>query len=645
MSIPAERGHRVVVEWFHDVADVYWRHYRRVRHSITTAEAWRARRNYLKAVFLDAIGGLPEPAPLQPRELGRLQFDGYHIERVAFESTPGLVVTANVYVPDGLEEPAPAILVPCGHAEVGKAYEYYTRLCHGFVSKGYVVLIYDPIGQGERRMYRDDGGSVVGGCTAQHTHLAAQLAAAGLSLARYMIFDSIRCIDYLVSRPEVDAARIGCTGSSGGGTNTAYVSALDERIAAAMPVCYITSLEARQRSEKIADWEQNLYGQIERGLDHHDYVAMVAPRAVCIGAARGDFFPVEGARETFAAARDIFELLGVPDRCALVEVDGEHGYLPELRAAAYRWFNRWFGVDADDEEPDVDLPDEEDLRCFADGVPAEATHRVLLAQARDIADSLIPQQAAGDELREELAALIVHIPEDCQVGTWAQSRHGWQAARVNPSSAPPLLVARRGSDRPSRIAVCWRVEELGALPREVDGAIILFPAVEPELGARADNCDRPRPWIHSDEAFLAFYAQLLGTNWVYLQAARVLAGLHAFGGKVAVEATGTACMPALYAAALDERVETLRLTRPLWSYASVLDTDIHVLGPPEMPFGVLASHDLPAVMALLAPRRLAVQGPLGADGRPLAVHELPGLEELRASYAEAGAEDKLVIRP
>jgi len=112
---------------------------------------------------------------------------------------------------------------------------------------------------------------------------------------------------------------------------------------------------------------------------------------------------------------------------------------------------------------------------------------------------------------------------------------------------------------------------------------------------------------------------------------------------VSLQAGGTHCTPALYAAALDRRVVGLTLTHGVWSYASVLAREVHVLGPPEVPYGVLGNHDLPAVMALLAPRELRIEQPLGADGQPLQRGELVGLAELKKAYAAAGAADALSV--
>ncbi|MCX7600246.1 MAG: acetylxylan esterase [Armatimonadetes bacterium] len=634
---------RVYLDWFHAVAEPLWRVYDKERAAVRTPEQWQERRNYLKAVFIDALGGFPleRPSP-NPRVLGVLDRGSHTIERVVFESLPGVLVTANVYVPKKLSAPAPGVLVASGHWENPKTCDNHRVLCAALATKGYVVLIYDPIGQGERHMYIEGDRWRLGGCTDQHTHLGVQLAASGTSLARFMVWDSMRALDYLTSRPEVDPSRIGMTGCSGGGTNTAYTAALDERVVAAVPVCYLTTLEERQRSENIADYEQNLYGQTIRGLDHHEYIAMVAPRAICIGAAQQDFFPIAGTRQAYAAAKKIFELLGVSEKCQLVEVPGEHGYLPDLRRAVYAWFNRWLGVEADDEEPDLDLPEESELLCFDKDVPPDNTYRAVLAHVAERSRQLFENRATGETLRAELSARVRYLPELCQVADWdAAEVEGWQIAQVQASSAPPLAVARRAGRHASTVVVVASSGDLEALSPEADGAIILPVAVVPDLAARAqlfaDNI-LPFPWIHGTESFLAFYCELLGRDILYLRAAQVLCGLQALECRSAeLEATGTHAAPTLIAGVLSDRVASLRLVRALWSYRLLAQRDTHVLGPPEIPWAVLGCYDLPDVMALVAPRPLTVESPLGPDGLPLGADELPGLDTVRDAYSSAGA--------
>lgn len=312
---------------------------------VKTPEDVLAHKRYVQQTFTELIGGLPERTPLNPRRVGTLRRNGYSVEKVIFQSRPHFYVTANLYLPATHSAPAPAVLIPCGHAREGKAYPEYQRLAQGLVKNGFVVLIYDPLGQGERSQYWDyaKGESRIGLCCPEHEYAGTQSLLVGINLAAYRIWDGMRAIDYLCTRDEVDVTRLGCTGCSGGGTLTTYLFALDERIRAAMPVCYVTSREAWMATGQIADAEQVQDRVIERGIDHSDLLIAGAPRAVRIGAASRDFFPIEGTRRAFAELKRMYAILGVEEAADLFVSDGEHGYSQPLREAAYQWFHLWLG--------------------------------------------------------------------------------------------------------------------------------------------------------------------------------------------------------------------------------------------------------------------------------------------------------------
>ncbi|HEX2514543.1 MAG TPA: hypothetical protein VH257_07535 [Chloroflexota bacterium] len=338
------------------------------RASIRDAAAWEVERSRLLGAYQEALGRFPERTPLNPRQTGVLERGPYRIEKLIYETQPGLLVTALAYVPRG-NPPFPGVLVPCGHTENGKAGETYQRVCIGLASKGYFVLTYDPIGQGERALYWGpaERRSALGGCTTQHSYAGNQCFLLGINLAQYMVWDSIRGIDYLASRPEVDPSRLGMAGNSGGGTNTAYTAPLDQRIAVAVPCCYITTLEWRRRSGTTGDAEQNLLGQLPAGLDHADLLRLVAPRPLLAGSAALDFFPLEGARESVAAAAPLYATLGAPDAIAHAVAEAPHGYSRDLRRATFRWLNRWLNVDAGDDDPEGPVEQDADLQCTPEG--------------------------------------------------------------------------------------------------------------------------------------------------------------------------------------------------------------------------------------------------------------------------------------
>lgn len=300
--------------------------------------------------FLELIGGLPgkpgDSATLNPRVTGEIQRDGYVVRKVIFESLPDLYVTANLYVPTAGTPPFPAVLSPCGHSENGKGYDVYQHLFIGLAKRGYVVLTYDPMGQGERIDYWDfiHRRNFLPDPDDQHAMAGIQEYLMGQDLARYFIWDGMRGIDYLASLPEVDKNRLGVTGSSGGGTLTTYISMLDPRVKAASIVTFITSIpkkiEARV-NDPDADPEQDIPGLLAAGIDHTEFIGMIAPRPVLIGAATRDFFPIEGTHRTFAEVQRLYSTIGVPERIKMAEFDHKHMYSQPLREATYAWFDRW----------------------------------------------------------------------------------------------------------------------------------------------------------------------------------------------------------------------------------------------------------------------------------------------------------------
>ena len=206
----------------------------------TEAELIRLQRK-MQENLLAMLGGLPqERTPLHPRITGTIPMDGFRIEKLIYESLPGVYVTALVYVPEDGKTTHPGILVPAGHSTNGK--NHYQGLCQRLVHHGYVVICWDPVGQGERSQFWDakNNKSRYNLICAEHAVMGNLAYLAGTNLARWEIWDGIRAVDYLLTRPDVDPQRINITGTSGGGFQVAHIAALDRRIKAAAPSCYIT---------------------------------------------------------------------------------------------------------------------------------------------------------------------------------------------------------------------------------------------------------------------------------------------------------------------------------------------------------------------------------------------------------------------
>ena len=290
-------------------------------HTRAQAEARQAK---VRAQVLSLIGALPERTPLNAKVVGETQADGFRIRKVIFESQPNFFVTALLYVPDGeapgkiggpsdrslsLGSKRAAILMTPGHGPRGKAGD--APMAAIFARNGFVVLSYDPIGQGERLQYPDPakpGTSLAARPTGEHGEASLQPMLIGETFAKYEIWDAMRGVDYLASLPVVDPHRIGAVGCSGGGTVTALTSALDTRIAAIGTACYITSFDALLPSLGPQDAEQSTPRFISSGLDFPDWVELAAPRPYAVLSTYSDMFSFAGARSTVIEARRFYSL-------------------------------------------------------------------------------------------------------------------------------------------------------------------------------------------------------------------------------------------------------------------------------------------------------------------------------------------------
>ena len=571
------------------------------RAAIRTAQDWSAERERLLAAYKRMLGPFPARNDLSPEVTGRLERERYTIEKVIYRTQPGLLVTANAYVPKHVSGRVPGVLVPCGHSNNGKAAETYQRLCAGLAAKGYFVLIYDPIGQGERQMYWDAslGQSALAGNTTQHSYVGNQYLLAGRSLAGLMVWDSIRSIDYLCSRPEVDASRIGIAGNSGGGTNSAYTAPLDDRISAAAICCYITTLAWRRRVWSTGDAEQDLVGQLEEGLDHADFLRLLAPRPVLVGSAALDYFPLEGARESVAQAQELYETLGVPERIAHAVGEGGHGYSQALRRATYAWLNRWLKVDADDTELDIPVESDVDLQVTPEGQVALLGSEdafTLLQRSLQSADS--PPEGAPDLAARVQRAVRYESPAARPPAREpASSLHRynglvrWEQLTVWPEhdvAVPVQVRTWRAFDNPYRALLWLAGSEIDAARLAAVESVLaaqLLPAgwllatadlrgvgeTAPRSNGRRDSM------IMGAEAFLAYEALVAGSTLVGMRvrdAACVVDALLArpdvaSAHGVSVVGWGSGGLVAMHLGTLSDQVHGVATVDTLTSYRSV----------------------------------------------------------------------------
>ncbi len=575
----------------------------------TRAEA-EARKQYVRSKILEVIGGLPDySGPLNARITGRIDAGQYTIEKIVFESLPRYWVTANAYVPKSAG-PHPGILIPLGHWEQGKPAAQ--RMAGNFALKGFVVLAFDPMGQGERLQAYDwrTGKSLAGGATEQHILAGAQSLLVGETFARYRIWDAKRALDYLVSRPDVDSARIGCTGCSGGGTVTTYISALDSRIKVAVPSCYMNSFKLLFTGA-VGDSEQSPPGFLSAGLDQTDYVELFAPKPWMITSTEQDFFTPAGAKIVFEEAKRWYGIYGAEDRIAWVVGPGGHGTPHQVREAVYGWMIRWLNNGAGSpKEQDIELRPDHQFWATATGqVSTDLKSRDLYEIIREHAEA-----SRGGDLVAWLRKLVNHQPPT-NVTRGADGEITFDAGGGMMLRAKLLPGADQGGEATLAIGADLNAPK----PPDARGPVMMFA---------------PRGWPEKPNARLSggwladTRAGLIGENLPALRAHDILCALdilaaqpEAANAKIRLQAQGVAGVWALIAAALDRRVSRLSLDHTPHSLRAALSNplsrDLHDAVIP----GMVRIGDLADLVQAIAPRPVEWTDPTDWMGNVVA---LPG---------------------
>lgn len=553
------------------------------------------------------LGDMPPRSPLKARVTGTIQEDGFTIEKVLFESQPGFHVTANIYRPVG-DGPFPAVLHPVGHSENGKAYREYQKANRLLVQNGFVVLCYDPIGQGERKQFITSDGKTIQRASGEHQQLGVAPILLGQCLGSYMVWDGVRAIDYLCSRLDVDPKRIGCTGISGGGNLTSYLMAFDDRIVAAAPGCFMTTHRRKNESPGPGDAEQNLFAQIRDGFDHPDFILSRAPKPTLILAATDDFVPIEGTWEAFRQAKRVYSKLGFPERIQLVEASAKHGFGRQLREAAVRFMARWLQgrhITVQEDEQVPVLPDE-DLQVTHNGqvrmLPGSrsmfdlfaAREKLLAAQRPQLTREVIRDVTGIRPLKDLPIPNVDQIGPSREVETPATTPYPRRLVfHPEPGIVLPALHWPFGNAEPILIApsdgmnsVVTRAEQLNAV-----GHPILI------VEARDTGETRTRNWRFFGADY--YIAYMLGRCWLGMQSEDLLVTAHWFAkqsGSSSIEliADGYLAPAALHTVALEpELITDVSTMDGLTTWQSLMThTDAHSHLHATVP-GALKFYDLP----------------------------------------------------
>ena len=637
-----EDGSELLHEYLMRIArEQYEERRKEVQASLGSRAALAERQKRLREQYRAMLGELPGKTPLNAKVIGTIECDEYRVERVMYESRPRHRVTANLYVPTTGRPPWPGVLVACGHSANGKAFEMYQAVSALMAKNGLVALCYDPICQGERHQLLDAPRHG----TTTHTLLNAGALLVGRSVVGYEAWDGIRSLDYLLSRPEVDRGKpVGMTGTSGGGTQTTFLMALEDRIGPAAPSCYVMTRMRKFETLGPADGCQHLPGEGAAGFDHADYLIMRAPKPTIILAARGDYFDIDATREAAAEVRKVYEALEQGDGFDLFEGEHQHGFHPPHREAAVHWMRRWLvGDDTPVTEGGIEVhPDEklwvtrsgqvveefEDERTVAD-FNLERAKELAGARRRFWAEHSVAECLAEVKrligMRDEGGPVTVQ-----EAGS--VSREGYRIEKLvilreGEVPVPGLLFvpeARRGK-LPGTLYVDGRGKDEDAGPDGPIAGLVREGRVVLSIDARgfgetADNGSNAK--YYNVEHRVAVLARHIGRPLLGQRVEDVLAAMDVLVRRDAVDASRIDIVGVerggpvvLHAAALDSGLAAVTVRDSILSWMD--DVVARPLGrnlAGHVVPGALTKYDLPDLVRAIGPRRVEVAAGSGSEG-------------------------------
>jgi dienelactone hydrolase len=629
-----------------ELADDYDQRIAKLRTRRDAERLCSASRRKLRRIF----GPLPKRSPLNVQKTGTLNRMDHTVEKLIFESRPGYFVTANLYLPKG-DGPFPAVLEPCGHSANGKARLEYQTFGRVFARKGFVALVFDPVSQGERS--NQYGDACEGGSCREHNMAGNQMTLVGEFFGTWRLWDGIRALDLLMSRPEVDKTRVGVTGCSGGGTMTVYLTAVDNRFAFAAPDCFVTDYLSNLENELPADAEQMPPGMLAQGMDMADFIIAHAPRPTILLSEEHDYFDNRGTRRTFGRLQKVYRLLGAPDAIQLYVGQNPHSLEREAREACYGFFAQCAGVAVSAKEP-PDWPEkDETLYAAPDGdvlkLPgARRSFDFIAETARDLAKrrSRIPASRLPS-----LVSNLLNLPSRNRPPHFRTLRAVDEAA-LAPSRFRRLWLYGLETE-PHHDGVTAVLLHLDPLPGASGSTNRAHPSPSrevivyiPHTSTREDLLEKKIPSGDRENGFFAieargigrmsaltcgsrtffepygvdyFYAshgQMLGVSYVGRRIHDVLAALdlvEAHGARrVHLVGRGLGAILAAFAGTLHPLVKRITLRNALLSYHELTQTDVYDWPASMLPWEVLTHFDLPDIYRSLRRKHLSIEKPWDA---------------------------------
>ena len=641
---------------------------------LDTKSDYLARQEVVKDKLLKLIGPFPEKTPLNARVTGVIRKQDYTVEKVIFESIPGYYVTAALFIPEKRIGKAPAVIYASGHTANGFRSETYQHIIINLVKKGFVVLAFDPVGQGERLQYYDEKkGKSPFGPTVEHSYPGAQCYISGYSPTLYFIWDGIRCVDYLLTRKEVDSERIGMTGRSGGGTQTAYTAAIDDRILAAAPECFITSMEYVLKSIGPQDAEQNLVHMICEGLDHADLLEVRAPKPGLMITTTRDFFSIQGARETFSEVKQYYQALGEGEQINMVEDDDVHASTKKNREAMYAFFQKSLDNPGSPADLEVEVFEESELWVtetgqLATSVPGETLYSLnrkivknqnaklkLYRSSEDFDEHMMKVgsealRLSGFQYPERFGKALFsgrYVKEDYILEKYLVPGSGdymLPAVLFKPlekrNNEVVLLLDERGMEHAAHEDSLLVHSML-----QKGYSVLLFDV--PGIGSLGPGYLTGDAYIDNTSFNQWFAGILTNKSIVGMRAEDILRITHFIESDkgefeiISALASGAVGSELLHAAVFHKSIQKVGLIQPFISFADIaLTREYTPAFIPSTVAGAIEKYDLPDLMAALCPRKVLIINPLSGNGDPAGDNEkMCYLSYPNIVFTQKGVED------
>ncbi len=614
----------------------------------STLELWKHQTTALRAHLLASWGGFPaQPAPLLPRKLGELLRPGYRVEKLVFQTLPGVLMTANAYVPDRPGK-HPAVLCVHGHWPGAKQDPIVQARCIGLVKLGYFVLVVDAFGAGERAI-----GRALGEYHGEMT--AATLLPAGCPLSGIQVYENLRAVDYLCTRPDVDPKRLGITGASGGGNQSMYSGAWDDRFSAVVPVCSVGNYQAYLGAACCMC--EVVPGSL-RFTEEAGVLGLVAPRGLMVINATRDAhqFSVAEANKTLAALDPVYRLFGSAEALRHVTFESGHDYSKPMREVMYGWMARHLRGEGNGDpiqEPEIHTEDPETLRCFPGASRPDdwiTLPRYAAARSREILRTR--EAPTSDKEWEKQRAKLRSALVDRVFGGFPRSPHAI-AAVTHSNSGPSRTITFEPEAGIQLTAGIEQGTDTGApltVLLDLDGqdspAVKRFTAELKSTGHTVVTLDLratgnlavkkdavgAAPDHNSAEWSLWIGRPLLG-QWAWDVHCLIDALSHDSQRSISniqIIGIGPAGVVALCAAATDERISAVATVGTLASYvtdAPYVGQRLGIMAP-----GVLREvGDVTHIAALIAPRRLVIAGGVDGAGNVLDANQLTHVFEPAAN--------------